>query len=429
MLMGSLALTGCEPYHEVDSVDSVTRNVDTTIEGYNVVLEWNQVFIDTLIATNTANSASQRLGAIVHTAMFDAWNGIEGRYQPIFFTDAPEPGASKRAAVVAAAYNTLFSLFPSRRADLTTQYHASLDALFDGGDGGQSAQRGIRYGEAAAAAVLAWRATDGFSTPPPDFFGGTAIGQWRPLIATNPMAAQMLAFTTTFVVPSNTTFRPPFPRGLNTQTYTDDFNTVKALGPLMGSSRTADQTFLARFWDGNASVHWNEAANQIARANGLSTSQCNRLLAVLNLAMADTGFTTWSAKRAYAGDPTAVTWRPFTAIPQADSDGNPDTIAQPGWVPLITTPNHPEYPAGHPGLNGAGAAMLLLHFADAQTFTLTNGPNFRTYDSITQAREDANNARVWGGMHYPSTVAISDAEGEAIANYVNENAARSAHGK
>jgi hypothetical protein len=88
----------------------------------------------------------------------------------------------------------------------------------------------------------------------------------------------------------------------------------------------------------------------------------------------------------------------------------------------MTTPAHPEYPAGHPSLNGAAATVLLSHFDDAQVFALTTGETRRTYTSIAQARADGNNARVWGGMHYPSTVAISDAVGEAIANYVNAQA-------
>ena len=92
------------------------------------------------------------------------------------------------------------------------------------------------------------------------------------------------------------------------------------------------------------------------------------------------------------------------------------------WQPLVNTPCHPEYPAGHPGQNGAAATVLLSHFDDGQVFTLTTaGLGNRTYASITQARSDGNNARVWGGMHYPSTVATSDALGAAIATYVNLN--------
>jgi len=225
-----------------------------------------------------------------------------------------------------------------------------------------------------------------------------------------------------FVLSNNTQFAPGPTRSLMSATYTDDVNAVKALGGKTGSTRTDDQTALAVFWEGNASVHWNQAANQIARANHLSISDANRLLAVLNIAMADTAFTTWSGKRFFGGVPNEVTWRPVTSIPLADTDGNPDTAPDPGWLPLINTPSHPEYPAGHPSLNGAAATVLLSQFGRRQTFTLTTiGQPSRKYTSIAQARSDGNNARVWGGMHYPSTVDISDALGEAIAKYVNQN--------
>ena len=392
------------------------------------VLDWNQIFVETLIATNTPNSSSQRLGAIVHTAIFDAYNGIERRYTPVFVQNVDDggrsvvpPGASRRAAVVAAAYTTLVALFPSRTQQLSDSYAASLAALGDdGGDGGKSRERGIAWGTDVAQAVLAWRAGDGFGASYPPFTGGTAIGQWRPIPPATSMSAQGLAFTTPFVLDSNTQFRPGPPRALASATYVADFDAVKALGRATGSTRTDAQTALAPFWEGNASVHWNQAANQIARANRLSTSDSNRLLAVLNIAMADTALTIWSAKRHYGADPTVVTWRPLTAITLADTDGIAATAADPGWLPLVTTPSHPEYPAGHPALNGAAATVLSSRFADDQAFRLTtpNQPS-QTYSSITQARGDGNNARIWGGMHYPSTVAVSDATGAAIADYVD----------
>jgi hypothetical protein len=400
------------------------------------VVEWNQIFVDTLIATNTANSSSQRLGAIVHTAIFDAYNGIERRYTPIHVYENAPPGASRRAAVIAAAYTALVSLFPSRLSALDASYAASLAALSDdGGDGGQSRDRGIDWGTDVAEAVLAWRATDGFTDPYLPFNGGTAVGQWRPTPrltppppTCGPMGAQGLAFTDMFVLLSNDQFRPAPPRGLASGTYGDDFNTVKALGRGTGSTRTLDQTALAPFWEGNASVHWNQAGNQIARANHLSMSDSNRLFAILNVAMADTALTIWSAKRFYGDISTDVTWRPATSIPLADINTNPDTVPDPEWRPLINTPCHPEYPAGHPSLNGAAATVLLSHFDDQQVFTLTTGQTSRTYTSIAQARSDGNSARVWGGMHYPSTVDISDAVGEAIANYVNQHSMQRLHG-
>ena len=404
----------------------------------NQVLEWNQIFIDTLIVTNTANSSSQRLGAIVHTAVFDAYNGIERRYTPIFVHDKAPGNASGRAAVVAAAYTVLAGLFKSQKDALGLLYDASLAALVedcaDDSRGQRRScrhriERGAAWGIEVAQAVLAWRESDGFNGAYDAFNGGTAVGQWRPtprLVPPPPtcgsMSAQGLAHTAMFVLVSATQLQPGPPRGLMTSAYSDDLDAVKKLGRGTGSTRNPDQTALAPFWEGNASVHWNQAANQIARANHVSISDSNRLLALLNIAMADTAITIWSAKRFYGDIPGEVTWRPATSIPLADGDGNPDTMADLAWQPLVNTPCHPEYPAGHPSLNGAAATVLLSHFADQQLFTLTTpGQLNRTYTSIARARSDGNDARVWGGMHYPSTVAISDALGESIADYVNRH--------
>ena len=404
-------------------------------EQPNPVLEWNQIFVDTLIATNTANSSSQRLGAIVHTSIFDAYNSIERRYTPLFVTDTAPRDASSRAAVVAAAHTALVALFPTQLSTLNDRYEASIAALRERCEQGSRwrghvgrcthrIDRGIDWGFDVALAVLAWRANDGFNATYPAFTGGTAVGQWRPTPpAFGAMSAQGLAFTSTFVLENASQFQPGPPRSLTSATYTRDFNTVKALGRRTESARTDDQTALAPFWEGNASVHWNQAANQIARANHLSISESNRLLAVLNIAMADTAITIWTAKRLYGEWPSEVTWRPVTSIPLADTDFNPQTAPDPDWLPLVNTPSHPEYPAGHPGQNGAAATVLLEQFRRRpQTFTLTTtGQPNRIYTSIARARSDGNNGRVWGGMHYPSTVRISDAVGEAIAEYVDTN--------
>ena len=200
----------------------------------NQVLEWNQVFIDTLIATNTPNSSSQRLGAIVHTAIFDAYNGVERRYQPILVRPRAAPGASRRAAVIAAAYTALVGLFPSRQLELDSSYAASLAALGEDSEdcsvsrdhdtawhsreranAWQSRQRGIAWGTEVAQAVLARRATDGFSGTYVAFSGGLAVGQWRPVAPAAAMSAQGLAFTAPFVLVANTQFRPPAPRALD----------------------------------------------------------------------------------------------------------------------------------------------------------------------------------------------------------------------
>jgi hypothetical protein len=412
---------------------SRTRAASEPGPSVNQVLEWNRIFIDTLIATGTPNSSSQRLGAIVHTAIFDAYNGIDRRYTAVFVEPRGPRSASRRAAVVAAAHAALVGLFPTQQAALDARYATSLEALTEQcearslrGRCGRRVEAGVAWGREVAAAVLGWRSTDGFAGAYPAFTGGTATGQWRPTPpAFSAMSAQSLAFTTMFVLASNTQFQPLPPRTLSSTAYVDDFNAVKSLGRRTGSTRTDEQTALAPFWEGNASVHWNQAANQIAGAHRLSLRRASRLLAVLNIAMADTAFTIWSAKRSFGAMPAEVTWRPVTAIPLADADSHPGTAPDPEWLPLVTTPSHPEYPAGHPGQNGAAATVLRRHFSDAQTFTLTTPAQpDRTYHRISQARADGNNARVWGGMHYPSTVAVSDGVGEAIARHVDRTAMR-----
>jgi hypothetical protein len=409
----------------------------------NAVLEWNQIFIDTLIATAPPNAASPRLGAIVQAAVFDAYNGIDQHYTPLFAAGRAPDGASSEAAVVAAAYTTLLGLFPSRKdAVLDPAYAASLDALREHCLTGerpngrlhvceQRIQDGIDWGTDVAHMILGLRSNDGYSASYPAFVGGTAIGQWRPTPpAFGPMSNPSLAFTDMFVLASSTQFQPERPRALTSTIFTDDFAAVKALGRQTDSTRTDDQTALARFWEGSASVHWNQAANQMAQGRHLSLARSARLFATLNIAMADTIQTIWAAKRFYGSVATEVTWRPVTAIALAEADGNPDTVPDPDWLPIMNTPSHPEYPAGHPSLNGAAATVLLRHFNDRQTFTLTTaGQPGRTYTSISGARADGNQARVWGGMHYPSTVAISDATGAAIAEYVDRHAMRRLDGR
>jgi hypothetical protein len=414
-----------------------------SMDAINPVVEWNQILIDTLIAAAPPNAASARLAAIVQAAVFDAYNGVDRRYTPLFAAGRAPDGASAAAAVIAAAYTTLAGLFPSRQAvALDPAYAASLEALrahcaAEERPNGRlhvcetRIQDGVDWGIGVALTMLNLRANDGYTATYPTFIGGTAIGQWRPTPpAFGPMSNPSLAFTDMFVLASSTQFQPERPRTLASQTFSDDIDAVKALGRQTGSTRTDDQTALARFWEASASVHWNQAANQMAQARHLSLARSARLFATLNIAMADTIQTIWAAKRFYGSIATEVTWRPVTAIPLAEADGNPDTVPEPSWLPLMTTPSHPEYPAGHPSFNGAAATVLLRHFNDRQTFTLTSaGQPSRTYTSISQARADGNNARIWGGMHYPSTVAISDATGATIAEYVDQNAMRRLDGR
>jgi hypothetical protein len=440
-------------------------------------LDWEAVLIDAIFSAGTTSPVATRSAAIVHVAMFDAYNGIERRYSPIHFAPGspgsgnaaaePQPGASRRAALIQAAYATLSNLFPTQTAKFDAQRAASLAALTDDEDGtgdGRSVALGLAWGSAVAKDILAWRATDGFSATnqqlvaeghgPAPFTGGTATGQWRPTPPLNlPMAGLTFAFMAPFAVASDTQFRVPKPRGFDTSEWVSDYNQVRSMGAKTGSARSADQTNIAYFFNGVGYAHWSAAADGLARKHHLSGSETGRLFALLAVAQFDTLITTWSAKRSYAGDPGSLTWRPITAIRLGGTGQNPNTPQDPGWTPLIVTPNHPEYPAGHPGNNGAGAGVLAGFFGDdAGSFTLTypsapppgvacqnqqcaNGalpegvPGSRTYASLAQAEKDADDARLFGGMHYPSSIVASNTEGRTIAAFVLANVARPGRGR
>src|SRR5262249_8355595 len=156
-------------------------------------------------------------------------------------------------------------------------------------------------------------------------------------------------------VESATQFQPPRPRGLDTEIWVQDYNEMKVMGVLTGSSRTDDQTNIGLFWSGFSAVAWGEAAQQLATQHHLSRAETARVFAILNIALADSAITAFRAKRDYAADPTAVTWRPLTAI-RLGGDGNPRTPADANWQSLLPTPAHPEYAAAHPYSHGAGAA-------------------------------------------------------------------------
>ena len=313
------------------------------------MLEWNQIFIDTLIATNTANSSSQRLGAIVHTAIFDAYNGVERRYTPIFVQLQRLPGASRRAAVIAAAYTALVSLFPTRQAALDASYAASLAALSDdGGDGGQSRERGIAWGMEVAPPFLAG-ASRRVQCELPAFVGGPAVGQWRPTPpAFGPMSAQGLAFTFPFVLADSTQFQPDPPRTLLQRHVHGGFQHRQGARP--------QNRILAHRRANSACAVLGGQRQRPLESGSKPDCACEQSVDVQQQSSSRGpehrhgrhcvhGLDREATLRCLS---TEVTWRPVTAIPLAGTDGNAETAPDPDWLPLVTTPSHPEYPAGHP---------------------------------------------------------------------------------
>jgi hypothetical protein len=396
----------------------------------DVVTDWNQIMVQTVIAGKTSPVVSSRVAAIVEAAVFDAVNGIERRYTPIHVDFAAPAGASERAAAIQAAYATLVVLYPSQKATLDAQLQASLAGIasISAGENSVSIARGIQWGQTVANDMMAWRSTDGFTPPPPPFLGGLAIGEWRPTPPDFlPGAVPQFAYMTPWALSSPGQFRPAGPPVLSSDVYTTVFDEVKTMGSAVGSNRTADQTELAIFWTSNTPAAWNRVARTISSQRNLVLSDNARLFALLNIAMADAAISCWEAKYHY------VFWRPITAITLADLDGNPATDVDLAWTPLLViTPNFPEYPSGHATVSAAAATVLTAYFGDATPFSIDSEklPGvLRSFPSFSQAVLEINDARVFGGIHFRNAVLDGNTLGRAVGNYALQNAAQSLNGQ
>jgi hypothetical protein len=360
------------------------------------VTDWNEIMVSALTATNTSPQNAGRIAAITHAAVFDAVNGIDRRYTPYFVTQVGPSGASRRAAAVQAAYVVLRTLLPAQAPGLGRQRDASIATI----ESEESVDGGVAWGEFVATELLKERSTDGFPAGGVQDNGSLDVGKWRPE-AGLPAVTPWLAVLTPFVMPSPDHFRPGGPPALDSAAYASDFEEVKRLGRATGSSRTPEQTVIAFFWTDNTFSHWNRIAVSLALQRRTRLSENARLFALLNIAMADAGIAVWDAKFLYR------LWRPFSAIPLAETDGNAATAADAGWTSLLVTPNHQEYPSGHGGLSGAAARVLAGIFGDRTTFThRTDTAPFapRTHRSFSAAADEANNSRVYGGIHFRSAV-------------------------
>ena len=395
----------------------------------DVVTEWNQVAQQALLTANTSPIVSSRVLAIVHASIFDAVNGIEHRYTPIHADfDAPA-GASRRAAAIQAAYATLVKLFPAQAASLSAARETSLASIVsdDARENSESIAQGIEWGQQVADDILLWRSTDGFTPAPPPFLGGLNLGQWRPTApAFLPGAGPQFAHMTTWALNSQSQFRPGGPPALSSDQYAADFNEVKTLGDKFSITRTADQTQIAVFWNGNTPASWNRVARFVADERHTTLSENARLFALVNVAMADAVIACWDSKYFY------VFWRPITAIQLANTDGNSATTEDPTWTPLLITPNFPEYASGHATVSPAAATILGTFFGNDSEFTLeseTVPGVVRSYKSFTDAADEAFMARIYGGIHFRSACRDGHAMGTQVGSFVVANVAQPLHGQ
>jgi hypothetical protein len=357
---------------------------------------------------------------IVHAAIYDAAVAIEGGYQPYAIALTAPVGTSPAATIATAAHHVLVGLQPAlgltatQQAILDGNYADYLAAIPDGA----AKANGIAVGVQVAAAVLSLRANDGREANPqlglPPFVPPpSGPGVWDPGSA--PALGLRLPGIRPLALESASQFRPDGPNPLTSEEYARDFAQVKELGRADSTARTAEQTTEALFWTDHDARQWNDGMLRLAVARGLDLVQTARMLAMSHVAGADALIACFDAKYHY------WFWRPYQAIARADTDGNLATVADPGWRPLRTTPNHPEYPSAHACHTTAVAEALAAFFGtDNVAFSLDSRVTgtTREYDRFREAVKDVNRARVLAGFHFRNSDQEGSNLGRKVGRYV-----------
>ena len=443
------------------------------------VRDWNQIAIDASGLDHTPSDASHVFGhqlgpgrssramAIVHLAIFESVNAVEGGYKSYIGLASAKVGTSFPAAVAQAAHDTLVALFPSQEARLNAFLAEDLSEIPDG----QLKTNGIALGQRAASAVLATRATDGsqyeeltVGMGQDNFHTSNDPGKWRqdPISQIGVALGVKWGEVKPFVLERGDQFRVPLPPSLDSAEYAAAFNEVKLLGGdglATSTTRTTEQTQIGIFWayDGTPSLCapprlYNQVAMRIAHKMGTDTDALDlaRLLALVNVAMADAGIASWESKYYYQY------WRPVTGIREADEktgpsglgDGNQFTIGDPIFSPLGApasnlmgvnfTPPFPAYPSGHAVFGGALFQTLRNFYrTDRIAFTfisdefngVTKGVNEssprpiveRRFSSLSQAEEENARSRIYLGIHWAFDATEGVKQGNRVANYVFKN--------
>jgi hypothetical protein len=402
--------------------------------GPNIVEQWDKLAEDTVVATGAPQIEGFVYMSYTQTAVYDAMVAIDGRYAPFGPPVAAPAGASREAAVVEAAYETLSFYIPSAGAQLATAWSTSMAAI----PNGQAKTDGIAVGHQAASTIIALRTGDGRQTP----IGSTSSfptktpgpGVWRLtppayLAPQTPWAGTMKPF----VLPTADRFLPPPPPSLSSAEYVAGVNEIKVMGQNTSTQRTAAETATAWFWTANAIRQDNRLVRDITDARSLGLLDTARLAAMINVTDADAGIAVLNAKYHYlfwrpvtAIDPTSVTADGFGPVP-GFSDSNAGTVEQAGWRPLVVTPNHPEYPAAHGTITSSLDEVLTqylgttrinvdIHGFDANG-AAGNLDAVHHFAKANDLRREIIGARLWAGLHYRFSSEAGVDLGRSVAKY------------
>jgi PAP2 superfamily len=399
----------------------------SSAQSVNQVLQWNRTLL-VIVRTPGAQPATvhpTRSFAILHAAIYDAVNAIDGTHTPYLVDLSPvSQNASQDAAAAAAAHEVLVKLYPNFQALLDAQLQQSLAQIPEGADKAE----GISIGQTVADQILALRNDDGSKAQPIPYIFGNAPGDYQ---STPPNFPKQPVFThwshvTPFALERANQFRPGPPPALTSERYSDAFDEVKALGIVNSTAASPDQALTGRFWSGAIQNYWNEITQTTALEHNLTTAQSARLFALLNLTLADGVIAFYDAKYTYN------VWRPVTAIRAADTDHNPATLVDPNWLPQAgNTPPDPSYPGAHAVISAAGARVLMDFFAgDDFDFNVTSEvlPGVeRSFKGFSAAAEEAAVSRIFAGVHFRFDLTSGQRLGRKVARFVGDNFLTSRH--
>src|SRR6266487_2741190 len=402
----------------------------------DAVTDWNAI-ASTAIVTNAGQPPPvSALGfAMVQGAVYDAVNAIDRGHEPYLVQPSANPTDSKEAAAAAAAFRVLVGfpdlpgLFPAQLPTWQPVFGAYIANLPDNPPGSRAA--GVIIGETTARAMLEERMNDGRFGPPPDLYP-PAPGIWRPTppnFANDP--APWVGNVLPFLVPSAEMLRTDGPNALTSNAYAEDFNEVKELGSLTSTTRTADETDAAIFWQDHAMALWNRIFRTLAASQNLDIVDSARMFAMENLAAADAAIGCWNDKYYY------WFWRPITAIREADTDGNPATEADPTWLPLfdpatpvcnplfpLFTPPFPDHPSGHACATGAFVNTLQNFFGTdkiAVSVFSSKSCTTRSFERFSDMLSEVIDARVWAGIHFRTADVQGAVLGHKVAHYLEKH--------
>ena len=404
------------------ALPAAARLPTQTVSSPQVALDWNATAAATLVASGKPQPESMMYVALTQAAVYDAVVAIEGGFEPYLIVPGVPPGASPEAAVAAGAYGVLVNYFPAQKPALDAAYAASLAAIPDG----TPKDRGVLVGQQVAAGLVAARIDDGRDDPE-TYTPTPAPGVWRPRrpgLGASPSA--WLATMKPLLLERPDQFRPGPPPALDSPRYARNFNETRLYGAKSGSLRTPEQTETARFWTELVQQQHNRTLRSLVTRLGLDLPEAARALALGTAAMADSLIACWDAKFAYGY------WRPVTAIPAGDTDGNDATAADPAWEPMGPTPNHPEYPSAHSCVTGAlGAAAAELvggNRIDLDVSSTVTGTT-RHFEHVADLKRDIENARVYIGFHWRTSDETGTRLGERVARWEVHRSFRRIHPK